>query len=214
MGAVLEQARIVNAKRTTIYIGRELQHIQRAGEHSAAAESPAAPAVPVVTQEQLQAEYERGRDDARHELVQAYAALNGLIAGLKRESQEMLEAVDQVSTVMGLKIASRILDRELSDPAALQSIIHAALAHVPAKEKLVIRLNPADRILIESLRNEDSNGHSLIPTDAILMADASVGRGGCVIDSTIGTLDARKDTQLRLIEQALLANVKVEKRNA
>lgn len=206
MHGLAERPRIVTAKKTTtIQLGRSLQHIQRAGEGTD--ENAPSP-------EMLKAEYERGRDEARRELANAYAALNGLVTGVKRESTEMLAAIDKFSTVLALRIAAKIIDREIENPAILQQMVAAALAQVPSHEKLVIRLNPADRVMLEKLRNDNAGGHVLLPADAVLMADPEVRRGGCMIDSNIGTLDARLDTQLRLIEQALLTDRKAEPRDA
>lgn len=197
MYGLAERPRIVTAKKTTtIQLGRSLQHIQRAPDGTDENS--------IATAEMLKAEYERGRDEARRELANSYAALNGLVAGVKRESTEMLSAIDRFSTVLALRIATKIIDREIENPAILQQMVASALAQVPSHEKLVIRLNPADRVMLEKLRNENSGGHTLLPADAVLMADPDVRRGGCMIESNIGTLDARLDTQLRLIEQALL----------
>lgn len=209
MHGLLERPRIVTAKKhTTIQLGRSLQHIQRA-DKAAEAEENATPAP-----ELLKAEYERGRDEARRELASAHAALNGLAVGLKRESGEMLAAIDKISTVLAMRIATKILDREIENPQVLQHMIAAALAQVPSHEKLVIHLNPSDRMMLEKLRNDNAGGHALLPADAVLMADPEVRRGGCMIDSNIGTLDARLDTQLRMIEQALLTDRKAEPRDA
>lgn len=209
MHGLAERPRIVTAKKTTtIQLGRSLQHIQRA-QGAGGADENGAP-----SPEMLKAEYERGRDEARRELANAYAALNGLVTGVKRESAEMLTAIDKISTVLALRIAAKIIDREIENPAIVQQMVAAALAQVPSHEKLVIRLNPADRVVLEKLRNDSAGGHALLPADAVLMADPEVRRGGCMIESNIGTLDARLETQLRLIEQALLTDRKAEPRDA
>jgi flagellar biosynthesis/type III secretory pathway protein FliH len=38
----------------------------------------------------------------------------------------------------------------------------------------------------------------------VLRADAGVTRGGCIVDSELGRVDARLETQLARLEQALV----------
>lgn len=210
MGLVLlEQGEAVTNKKTTIHLGRSLQHIKHAdgrpgqldhgGQDDSAAHAECSP-----SPEMLKAEYDRGRDEARRELAHAYAALNALVAGVKKESSEMLQVIDRHATVLGLQIARKVIGKEVQSGAVVQGVIAAALAQVPSKDRLIIRLHPSDRVLLEELRNDPVQGHTLIPSDATLMADNSVRKGGCLIETPIGTLDARLETQLALIEQALL----------
>lgn len=211
MGLVLlEQDAAVTNRKTTIHLGRSLQQIKHADGRPVSALEPEAPVVTTPSPELLKAEFDRGRDEARRELAVAYAALNALVSGVKKESAEMLQAIDRHSTILGLQIAKKVIGREVENGAVVQGVIASALAQVPSKDKLVIRLHPSDRMMLEELRNDPVQGHSLLPADATLMADNSVRKGGCVIETPIGTLDARLETQLQLIEQALQSQTKAE----
>nr|MDQ3806425.1 FliH/SctL family protein [Acidobacteriota bacterium] len=68
---------------------------------------------------------------------------------------------------------------------------------------LTVRVNPADLPAVEAHRARlDPAGRARFLD---LVADPRVGPGGCVIESESGTVDAQLQTQLRVLERALLA---------
>jgi len=93
---------------------------------------------------------------------------------------------------LACELARQVLRHELSvNPNALQSVIREALGLLVAENKsALVRLNPLDlEVLEEVLRTEFSN------LSLTLLADATVTRGGCLIESagTVvdGTLEKR-----------------------
>ncbi len=107
---------------------------------------------------------------------------------------------------LAVKLAEKIIGREIErDDAALADIVSAALRHARQQESLTVRVNPADLPRVQAHRERlDPSGRARFID---LVADPRVGHGGCVIEGESGTVDARLDTQLRVLERALLARV-------
>jgi flagellar biosynthesis/type III secretory pathway protein FliH len=63
--------------------------------------------------------------------------------------------------------------------------------------------------LLERMRDEKSNAFGRAQF-IDFVADQGVKTGGCIVESESGTIDARIETQLRILENALLARVSSE----
>lgn len=93
---------------------------------------------------------------------------------------------------LACELARQVLRHELSaNPNALQPVIREALGLLTAENKnVVVRLNPLDLDVLKDVVQAEFPGLSLT-----LLADATVTRGGCLIESagTVvdGTLEKR-----------------------
>lgn len=177
---------------------------------------PSQPAVPppaaVIEDEAENAEdaYERGhregRQQAQSELAESADAVRKIAEALQRESKEMRRAIDRFATLLSLRIAAKIIGREVTEAEAVQRMIAHALAQVPVRENLSIRLNPKDIEVLTPLRGKMLDKSILLPEDVMFIPDESIHRGGCIISSALGQLDARVETHLSFIEKAMLSN--------
>jgi flagellar assembly protein FliH len=73
--------------------------------------------------------------------------------------------------------------------------ITRALAETPANDHSVARLNPADVATLGDTR--------ALPPGVTVIADASVGRGGCVLEVGPAMIDARIETALERVRHVL-----------
>jgi type III secretion protein L len=144
-----------------------------------------------------EAAYQEGREAALLEFAQL------LLDARERRDAAVASAERDVLT-LAVKLAEKIIGREIErDLAALADIVAAALRHARQNEALTVRVNPADLPSVEAHRTRlDPAGRARFLD---LVADPRVGPGGCVIESESGTVDAQLETQLRVLERALLA---------
>jgi type III secretion protein L len=150
-----------------------------------------------AARELREAAYQEGREAALLELNQL------LLDAHARRDAALAEAERDVLR-LAVKLAEKIIGREItSDPAALADIVSTALRNARQHEMLVVRVNPSDLAEVQSRRERlDPAGRARFLD---LVADPRVSRGGCIIESESGTIDAQLDTQLRVLERALLA---------
>lgn len=144
-----------------------------------------------------EAAYEEGREAA-------LAELNFILLEAHERRDAALSGAERDVLRLAVKLAEKIIGREVErDDAALADIVSAALRHARQQESLTVRVNPADLPRVQAHRERlDPSGRARFID---LVADPRVGHGGCVIEGESGTVDARLDTQLRVLERALLA---------
>jgi type III secretion protein L len=138
----------------------------------------------------------------------------GMEKSLAEFEQNLLEALEIRERVwreterdllrLAIRLAEKIIGREITnDKKTITDIVAAALQNARQQEKLTVRVNPSDLSLIEEEREK------FLPSGRArfidFVADPRVPSGGCLIESEVGTIDARLETQLRVLERALLA---------
>jgi type III secretion protein L len=104
---------------------------------------------------------------------------------------------------LAVRLAERIVGREIEkDDRTIIEIISTALQNARQQEKLTVRVNPKDLPTIEKQTENFSSGRIRFID---FVADPRVASSGCMIESEVGTIDARLETQLRVLERALLS---------
>ena len=84
--------------------------------------------------------------------------------------------------------------------------VHECLAYVEDKTKVIIRVNPDDLEAVRRHRNDWLE--SLESIDHLLIeAEPTVARGGCVVETPIGDVDAQIEERLKRLRTALLEEI-------
>jgi flagellar assembly protein FliH len=78
----------------------------------------------------------------------------------------------------------------------------ALVAVMPSNASVVLRVHPEDLALLEGTR-QAWLAEVGTKADVKLVADSTVGRYGCVVETPVGRIDARLETQLDALERAL-----------
>ena len=134
----------------------------------------------------------------------ALAEVTALLVSARAMAEAERASAKDAAVVLARKMAEKIIGRAVDlDPAVMGEIAGQALAASRARGgAVVLRVHPEDLLAIENSRPQWSQR---IPTAANLrvVADAAVGRHGCVVETPVGRLDARLQTQLDALERAL-----------
>lgn len=158
---------------------------------------------------------ERGLANVFKSLRDGVAAITGLRDTVLRESEEDL-------LKLSIMIARKIIQQEIGqDPKILANVIAAAVGGCSELDRVVIRLNPEDYSVVTEnrqfhLAGIGNDAHiTFTPDDAILS-------GGCLVETSTGTVDARIEAQLeeiyrsfveeRLLPEEISAPLMVEER--
>ncbi|HYO63796.1 MAG TPA: type III secretion system stator protein SctL [Pyrinomonadaceae bacterium] len=186
-------------KRAVAEAEAEARRILAEAEREAAGlrESAAAAA-----RELREAAYLEGREEA-------LAEFNRLLLDARERRDTALSDVERDVLRLAVKLAEKIIGREIqTDPATVADIVAAALRHARQHETLTVRVHPSDFPHVQTFRARlDPSGRARFLD---LVSDPGVAPGGCVIESESGTVDARLETQLRVLERALLAQASGE----
>jgi flagellar assembly protein FliH len=168
-------------------------------------EPPSAPAPvveePAVTQEELRKQafedgyrdgYEAGAAKAEEERAALAERFARLASTTEQALASQIEGAEDVMVEIAYAAACKVVGDAALTAEGVRGAVRTALQSVRAKEILAVRVSPADRELLGSE----------VPGE--LLADERVALGGCVVETSGGSLDARLETQLRLLADALI----------
>jgi len=151
------------------------------------------------------AEAEQIRDEARAQgRADGRAEVAALLVRARARIDERLAAMEGEIVALAVRIAERIVRRELAlRPDAVVDIVRAALADARGRHEIVLRVHPEDVAVLE-VERPGLLARLSVSAHMLIRADETIARGGCVVDSDLGTVDARLATQLAMIERALM----------
>lgn len=128
------------------------------------------------------------------------AQLDALYASAARPLAELDAVTEQELAQLALVVAQRIVAHELSvTPERIVQIVRQAAAALPsATRELRVRLHPDDVALLRGLDAAETHWQ--------LVADSTLSRGGCLLESERSRLDARLETRLAALIDATLGD--------
>lgn len=139
--------------------------------------------------------------------------LDGAVDTLAVHRQRMRTMSEEALVNLGMAMAREILQQEMRQhPERLASVFRKVLSRAAGQSRVRVKAHPDDcdlarRILTEVVPDgEDGNATQVIPDPALV-------RGGCLVETDFGTIDARLDRQLAVIGenvQGTLAEIKGE----
>jgi len=105
---------------------------------------------------------------------------------------------------LALEIARKVVKREVTiDEEIILTLVRVALKRVSDQTLFTVRLNPKDFSIVK--RHQSLGNAGDILKDGIRLAeDPLISRGGCVIETESGLVDARVEEQFREIEKGFL----------
>ena len=150
---------------------------------------------------------QEGRAAGREESQQAFASELARVRSIAGRLSDALAAGIGTTEDLAVAIAFEAVCKVLGEAAMTQEGVRAqvrqAATHLKNKERLMVRLHAAD---LSALRDAGALNVLLPPGKTIAwVADDSIELGGCVVESDGGGLDARLETQLERMRDALLA---------
>jgi flagellar biosynthesis/type III secretory pathway protein FliH len=149
--------------------------------------------------------YAAGLADGRAEIAAARAALGEAAAALAAEREAVAEQAERAAAELGLAIAEKVLGAALeARPELVLEVTRGALRRLAEPSESVLLVNPDDLAAV-SAALEQLAGELGAPLKA--RAERRVDRGGCVVRSQAGEIDARIGEQLERARAVVLAEL-------
>jgi flagellar assembly protein FliH len=143
-----------------------------------------------------------GQQEARQARDEEIAALLEIAASMRPAFDAFLSDAEDLLVEIAFESVCKILGRALCDRAGVSALVQAVIEQVREREQLIVRLAPADYMLLAGAEAAGSRNDAW---KAELKPDARVTLGGCLIDSPSGTVDGRLETQLQRLREVLVA---------
>jgi type III secretion protein L len=172
----------------------------------------------IVSDAQFDAERLLAEARRQQKVMMETARHEGYAAGLSEWNETLIKALksrddlfaqsEQELLRLAIRIAQKIIGQELkTDANAIAAIVREAVKSCRRARNLVIQVNPEHELHV---RERVSSFQLLLGNMAqiTVIADSALTPGDCIVESDIGIIDARLETQLKSLEQALLRRVK------
>jgi flagellar assembly protein FliH len=190
----------------TITLSKPLRHAclnQGGGEAGATARAAA---------EDLRASYERGRREAEaamsQQLVQQRAEMHELMRGvvdsLRQTVPQIVRETENTMIALCLSVAQKLVAGMPISAGMVEGVVRDALAQIEGTAQFTVRLHPAD---LELLEKSDSPllAEGDDEKEFRFLSSPEVTRGGCLVQTRFGTVDARRETKFDLLQRTLTA---------
>jgi flagellar assembly protein FliH len=171
-------------------------------------DTPSAEASAAASQSARQSGYQDGYRDglaALEGFKQSYAQQMGaqvgqLLGGFERQIESLEAEMAQALAHAAMDLAGQVVRHELCvQPELVASVAREAVASLLLSARHIsVRVHPDDHALVLG-----GAGEELQRRGAQVVADARLSRGGCVVESDVGRVDARIENLWRRAAAAL-----------
>lgn len=145
--------------------------------------------------------YSKGYESGFEDFDKLMRKFHGIIASLIAERKGILESSSGqiVNLVMqiAIKVIKRITD---SQKDIVLENVNDALKRVKDKTQITIRVNLDDLDIVRHKKSDFISRFDVIENLEII-EDPNIGKGGCIIETNFGEIDARISSQLDKIEE-------------
>lgn len=162
--------------------------------------------------EREQAAYERGRREGQsalsEQLVRQRTELQevekGVLESLRQALPQVVRDTEQTLVSLALEVAQKLVAGLPISVEMVEAAVREALAQIEESSEYHVYLHPED---LEMLRRVDSSLlQSANPAERVHFHPApEVARGGCLVKTHFGIVDAQRETKVELLRKALIA---------
>jgi flagellar biosynthesis/type III secretory pathway protein FliH len=122
------------------------------------------------------------------------------VAEIRSLRQEIYRSIEREVVELALSIARKVVCQEIKiNPEVAGCVAREALSQVDVPGKIKIRLNPADLEFITSTQGQISALQQEMD-NVTFEAEEGITRGGCLIETKLGDIDARIERQFQVVE--------------
>ncbi|MEW9667634.1 FliH/SctL family protein [Ammoniphilus sp. 3BR4] len=147
----------------------------------------------------------QGYESAWEEQQAAIDKTRKILEEAQTAKERWIQESEPVIMEIALAVAKKVIMEELSlYPEKMLSMVQEALKKVQEVDKITICVGPENYMFLEGQYSQLKNMLSG-QADLLILPDHSIEGGGCLIRSAFGSVDARVDTQLGEISEALMS---------
>jgi len=150
----------------------------------------------------------RAADSAREQVSEAVASFASMVDNIAAQRADLLKTAEEAVVRLAVAVARRIVgDAIRVDEETVLETVRRALRHVQEKERLVVRVNPEDLRIVREHRSE---WLSIVEGSGSLdiEEDERIRRGGCLVETEAGNVEAQVERQVQTVEKALVERVR------
>jgi flagellar assembly protein FliH len=149
---------------------------------------------------------EKGKALHRQELRQPIESLTALLAEVAKIRQTILERDEQQILDLALAVAEKVIHLEVTtNREVIRGVLKEAIRHIADRDGLKIRIHPQDFSHMMEIKSDFLQTLDGIK-NLVFEQDESIARGGALIETLYGEVDARLDQQYQEVKGFLQAS--------
>jgi flagellar assembly protein FliH len=170
-----------------------------------------------ILKKQLDAYYRLGFNDGQektkrdleqdysNKLIRKYEDIYNILQQYDSHLLELEKAFETLVIETAYELAKKIVQREVENRTIINESVKEAINKIIGANEVKLKLHPQD---YEELTEESKNMlHTSSFQKIKIDADERIERGGCYIETEIGSVDARISTQLNELRKKLQDNL-------
>ncbi len=147
-----------------------------------------------------------GLEEGRSEVRPLIESLGAILDEMSGYRGEIIAGCEREVVELCLSIARKVVQRELETREdSVVYLVKEALRAAVTNGKIKVRLNPADMEIVLGLESE-LESYTKAFSGVEFLGDDDVSRGGCVVDTGCGEVDATIDGLFEEVEGLLKGN--------
>jgi flagellar assembly protein FliH len=118
--------------------------------------------------------------------------------------KETIEKTEEQIIGLAIAIAEKIINQEVATrKEIILGVLKGALKNIAETDGMKIRINPQDFRYMMEVKKDFLQSFDGI-RNVVFEEDASIKRGGAIVETMFGEVDARLESQLKEIKAAML----------
>jgi flagellar assembly protein FliH len=159
-----------------------------------------------------QAAYERGRADGeknlsgqmlqqRNELLELH---QGVVESLRRAVPDVIQQTENTLMQIALECARKIVAGIPISSELVEAVVREAVTQTKETAEIMVQLHPDDLALLRKNQSPILQG---LPEAGPLkfIGSSEITRGGCLVQTRFGLLDARRETKVEQLRESISA---------
>lgn len=143
---------------------------------------------------------EEGFDAGKEEIANLILDAKNVLNQVLKERELLLRSIEPEVAKLSVRIAEKIMRYQIDmDQETVVNMIRSALETIKQREEVIIKVNQEDYYYAKDKKPIFSSMIEGLKTMDIVV-DSSVDRGGCIIETNLGNVDARIATQIHTLE--------------
>lgn len=148
----------------------------------------------------------QGRDLQKNEALDTLRAMTGIVSEVSELKKEILQNAEREILQLALAVAEKVLHLEVTtNREVIQSVLKEAIKKIVDRENMKIRVHPQDFHYMMEIKSDFLQHFDGIK-NIVFEEDESVRRGGAIIETLFGEVDARLDQQYNEIKTVMVSS--------
>ena len=146
----------------------------------------------------------QGKEFQKNESLQTLKAMAAIVADVSALKKNILMGAEEQMIRLTFAIAEKVLQLEVTvNRDVIQSVLKEAIKNIVDREHMKIRIHPDDFHYMMEIKSDFLQNFDGIK-NIVFESDSSIGRGGAIIETLFGEVDARIDQQYQELKKMMI----------